>query len=405
MAPFRAYLERGSVVTKQSVRVACQGAATRSPTALRMTVARAWRGHPDRTERNDARMSDLPADRQSLEQRLAAGPVVCAEGYLFELERRGYLQAGAFVPEVVLEHPDVVAQLHRDFVHAGSDVCLAFTYYGHRAKLREIGLEDVLEPLNRGALRIARKVAEESGTLLAGNICNTNVYDPDAPETLDAARAMFEEQVAWAAAEGADAIVAETFSYTGEALMALEAIRAAELPAVVTMAMHRDALTRDGDNMAEACQKLEQAGADVVGLNCIRGPATMLEPLREIRRAVSVPIAALPVPYRTDQREPTFQSLTDRNCSCELPDGQPFPVALDPLSCNRYEIAQFAREAHAIGVNWIGLCCGAQPHHIRAMAEALGKQPPASRYSPDMSKHAFLGRYARAKNKAYAGNL
>ena len=75
------------------------------------------------------------AEKQGLLERLAPGPVICAEGYLFEFERRGYLQAGAFVPEVVLEHPDMVAGLHRDFVHAGSDVVEAFTYYAHREKL------------------------------------------------------------------------------------------------------------------------------------------------------------------------------------------------------------------------------------------------------------------------------
>src|SRR6201746_50549 len=93
---------------------------------------------------------------QALLDRLASGPVLCAEGYLFELERRGYLQAGAFVPEVVLEHPEVVAGLHRDFVHAGSDVVEAFTYYAHREKLRLIGREDDLEPMNRQALALAR---------------------------------------------------------------------------------------------------------------------------------------------------------------------------------------------------------------------------------------------------------
>ena len=74
-------------------------------------------------------------------QRLDTGPVICAEGYVFELERRGYLQAGAFVPEVVLDHPEAVMQLHRDFVHAGSDVVEALTYYAHREKLRVIGRE------------------------------------------------------------------------------------------------------------------------------------------------------------------------------------------------------------------------------------------------------------------------
>src|SRR6188508_1247509 len=104
-------------------------------------------------------MSTTAANRSTLLQRLDAGPVVCAEGYLFELERRGYLQAGAYVPEVVLEHPEVVAGLHRELVHAGSDVVEAFTYYGHREKLRLIGKEHLLEELNRQALAIAAEVA------------------------------------------------------------------------------------------------------------------------------------------------------------------------------------------------------------------------------------------------------
>src|ERR1700732_3090905 len=94
--------------------------------------------------------------------RLRQDSVICAEGYLFECERRGYLQAGAYVPEVVLDHPEVVAQLHREFVRAGSDVVEAFTYYGHRAKLRLIGKEDKLEALQRDALGLAKAAAEEA---------------------------------------------------------------------------------------------------------------------------------------------------------------------------------------------------------------------------------------------------
>src|ERR1700716_2343877 len=124
--------------------------------------------------------------------RLKNGAVICAEGYVFELERRGYLQAGAFVPEVVLEHPEVVAQLHRDFVHAGSDVVEALTYYAHREKLRIIGREKDLEPINRRALDIAKPVAAESGAFFAGDICNTNVYDPADAASHKAVRAMFE---------------------------------------------------------------------------------------------------------------------------------------------------------------------------------------------------------------------
>ena len=332
-----------------------------------------------------------------LHERLARGPILCAEGYLFELERRGYLQAGAYVPEVVLDRPEVVDQLHREFVHAGSDVVEAFTYYGHREKLRLIGKEDLLEPLNRDALEIAARVARETGTLLAGDVCNTNLWT-DEPASQRAVRAMFDEQVAWAAEAGVDFVIAETFQFAGEALLATEAIRAAGLEAVVTLAIHRDPVTREGWTPEEACRRLADAGAAVVGLNCIRGPQTMLPLLGAIRAAVDVPVAALPVPYHTHAGEPTFQSLGG---------GGAFPVALDPFTSTRYDVADFARDALALGVDYLGLCCGAAPHHIRAMAEAMGRRPPASRYSPDMSKHAYLGTdpSLQAENLAFAERL
>jgi betaine-homocysteine S-methyltransferase len=337
-----------------------------------------------------------------LPEMLERGPVICAEGYLFECERRGYLQAGAFVPEVVLDHPEVVEGLHREFVHAGSDVVEAFTYYGHRQKLRVIGKEDILEPLNRQALSLAARVARETGTLLAGNLCNTNIYEPETPAAREV-RAAFEEQVTWAAEAGADMIIAETFSWLGEALLALEAIRVTGLPAVVTFAVHKDGRIRDGISPEDACRRAEQAGATVVGLNCTRGPRTMMPVLERVREAVSCHVAALPVPYRTTEAEPTMQALRDPERDGE----QAFPTGLDPYTCTRHELAEFAARALALGVRYLGVCCGAGPHHIRAVAEAAGKVPPASRYSPDMTKHSFLGsdpRIARAYRE-YAGNL
>lgn len=349
----------------------------------------------------------MSAANGGLMERLGKGPVICAEGYLFELERRGYLQAGAYVPEVVLEHPEVVAQLHREFVRAGSDIVEAFTYYAHREKLRIIGRETDLEPINRQALETAKQVADDSGTLLAGNICNTNVFEPGDAEAAKACRAMFDEQIAWAMDYDPDLIVGETYGFTAEALIALEAIKTTGKPAVVTLALHRDNVTRDGDSPVEACKKLEDAGAQVVGLNCARGPWTMLQAVKDIRAAVSCHVAALPVPFRTDDTHPTFQSLVDEDCPCEIPHERPFPVALDPFTCNRYELGAFAKECHQAGVNYLGVCCGAAPHHIRSVAEALGRQPEASRFSPDMSKHYALGSDPSLKqsNKDYTKNL
>ena len=328
--------------------------------------------------------------KPGLIERMASGPIICAEGYLFELERRGYLQAGAFVPDVVVDHPDVVAQLHREFLRAGSDVIEALTYYTHREKLRVIGREHDLEMINREAIRLARDVAGEGDALIAGNICNTNVYVPGDAGSEASVRRMFEEQVRWAVDAGVDFVIAETLPYMGEALLALDVIKKAGTVAVVTLEIRERGGMIEGQTPAEACRRLRDAGADVVGLNCARGPDTMLPLLSEIRAAVQGPIAALPVPYRTTGREPAFQTLSDPSAS-EAPLGLPFPTALAPFTCNRYEVADFTRKAIDLGVTYLGLCCGAGPHHVRAMAEALGRRPPASRYSQDMSKHYALG--------------
>ena len=195
---------------------------------------------------------------------------------------------------------------------------------------------------------------------------------------------MYRDQVRWAAEEGADFILSETNDYVGEALIGLEVIREYGLPSVVTFASSEDR-TIDGFSFEEACKRLEDAGADVVGLNCSRGPATMLPLLERVRAAVSCPIAGQPVPYRTTPAQTTFQALRDDA------GRRVFPIALDPFTCTRFDMADFAVAARDIGVRFIGICCGGAPHHVRAMAEALGRTVPASRYSPDLSLHPVLG--------------
>ena len=117
----------------------------------------------------------------TLVQRLKKGPLLVAEGFIFELERACLLQAGAFVPSVVLENPEAVRQLTDRFIEAGSDVSLALTYYTNEDKLRRAGLEGKLEDINKAALRIAREAASDAHRrfgweyLVAGNVCNTYV--------------------------------------------------------------------------------------------------------------------------------------------------------------------------------------------------------------------------------------
>lgn len=135
-------------------------------------------------------------------ERLADGVLIGAEGYVFELERRGYIKAGPYVPEVILDDPDALRQLHREFLRAGADVMVALTYYAHREKLKDVGRDGQLEELNRQAVRIANEIAAEGGALVAGNICNTWSFDPADPVKSGAVvRDQYLEQLTWAVDE------------------------------------------------------------------------------------------------------------------------------------------------------------------------------------------------------------
>src|SRR5438445_12541142 len=111
-------------------------------------------------------------------ERLKTDVVIGAEGYVFELERRGYIKAGPYVPEVVLDFPDALRELHREFLRAGADVMLALTYYAQRGTLKDVGREDDLEAMNRQAARLANASTREGEALAGGSICNTWGYDP-----------------------------------------------------------------------------------------------------------------------------------------------------------------------------------------------------------------------------------
>ena len=335
-------------------------------------------------------------NKKNLLEKLNIGPVICAEGFLFEIEKRGYMSSGEFVPMVALEHPEVLENLHKEFQHAGSDVVQAFTYNGHREKMRVIGKEELLEPLNRSALKIAKKVSQNplgnENILMAGNISNSNIWKQDDKKLQLEVEKMFNEMVDWALDEGADMLIGETFYYAEEAYKALKVMRQTGLPSVITIAPMGENIMRDGISIVDTCKELEQQGGEVVGMNCHRGPATMMPYIKEIRKAVKCHVAALPINYRTTNENPTFLNLPDNNdCECPSPHKRPFPTALDPMQCNRYEIGNFAKEAFNMGVNYLGVCCGANPMLIREVAEAVGLKVPASKYRENMANHYMFG--------------
>ncbi len=316
--------------------------------------------------------------KKGILERLAAGPVLGDGGYLLELERRGYVKAGPFTPEVAIEAPEALRQLQIEFLRAGSEVLQTCTFYATEEKLRTAGYAGEVEQINRAAVRVAREVAGEQA-LVAGNLSLTWQYEPGKPSSKERVLDLFRQQVALQKEEGVDFFIAETFLFVGEALLALRAIKEAGLPAMITLNFKMPPLSFEGTSPAECARMLEANGADIVGTNCGREPSRMLPIAVEMRNAVKCHVAAQPAGFRSTDVIPHFMGLPE------------FPLALDPLQLTRGEMADFARQARDSGIGFIGACCGVVGCHIRSMAEALGRTTLASAKSPDLTIHPVLG--------------
>src|SRR5215467_2631646 len=339
----------------------------------------------DRSRRNTNTLtinSGASMKKKGILERLKEGPVLGDGGYLLELEKRGWVRAGPFTPEVALTYPDALRELHIEFREAGAEVLQALTFYASRDKLATVGLEDRLEELNRSAVRVAREVAGDQ-CLVAGNLSLTWMYEPGSPAAADKVRKTFDEQLAVQCGEGVDFIIGETFSWLGEALIAVERAKKTGLPVMVTICFENKDETAEGKSAAEAAKALVDAGADIIGMNCLRPPEHMLASLEQMRKAVpNAFLAAQPVAYHTPADKPDFTSLPQ------------FPFELDPLQLSRKEMAAYAQRAKDIGINYIGACCGAVATHIREMARVLGKLPAEERpwkldYEKPMSAYEY----------------
>jgi betaine-homocysteine S-methyltransferase len=300
---------------------------------------------------------------EGLLERLARGPVLGDGGYLLELEKRGYVQAGPFTPEVSITEPAALAELHREFLRAGAEVLQALTFYASEEKLATVGLAGRVDDINRAAVQVARSVAREGDALVAGNLSLTWAYDPADPASADRVRALFDRQLDVQVGEGIDLIIGETFSYVGEALIALERAKETGLPVVITMSFEdSEPRAYEGDSVGECARRLVDAGADVVGINCLRDPERTLPLIAQMRAAVpGAYLATQPVAYRVTDERPDFTAAPE------------FPFALEHLTLSRAEMADYAVRARDLGVGLIGSCCGSVANHVRAMAKALGK--------------------------------
>src|SRR6185436_6658102 len=178
---------------------------------------------------------------------LKAETVLGDGGYLIELERRGYVDSGSrrekvgtgkgsgqFTPEVAIEHPEALRELHREFLRAGAQVLQALTFFGTREKLSRAGYGSQTERINAAAVKIAKEVADGQA-LVAGSVSRTQLLEREGMESLGKSRDHLAEQIRLLQAAGVDFLILETFFHLAEMKVALECASAAGLPAVATM--------------------------------------------------------------------------------------------------------------------------------------------------------------------------
>lgn len=310
---------------------------------------------------------------ESILDRIAKQGIVLGDGgYLLELERRGWVDSGSgrekvgtgkgsgqFTPEVAIENPEALRELHREFLNAGSQILQALTFFGTREKLNRAGYGEQTEVINAAAVRIAREVAG-SKALVAGSVSRTQLFEREGRSTANHVRDLLTEQIRLLAEAKVDFLILETFFHLEEMLIALECAEASGLPIVATMTF-RPKLTEcsDGHSPADCARAMVDKGASVVGANCEQEPERMLTIIREMRKAVSVPIAAQPAAFRTTNAMPCFTRLPQ------------FPDELEAIQLARSSFERFAEKAKSEGIQFLGGCCGCNAAYIHAFARGL----------------------------------
>jgi len=338
-------------------------------------------GHSNHSPDSKWYLAMAPTKKNLLE-RLEAGPVIGDGGYVFQMEKRGYVKAGPWTPEAVVEHPEAVKQLSREFLRAGSDVIQAFTFYASEDKLKNRGNYAAstigVEKINRTASRLAKEVAAEGGALTLGGISQCPSYLSNHGKT--AVQAEFRKQIKVFVEEDLDFLLCEYFEHIEEMEWAIETCRETDKIVVASMA-----IGPEGDlhhrTAGECAVRMAKAGAHVVGVNCHFDPFKSLECLKEMKAALTAEglsphLICQPLCYHTPD--------AGRQGFIDLPE---FPFALEGRICTRFDCHRYAREAYELGVRYIGGCCGFEAYHIRAVAEELAEErgglPPSSeKHSP-----------------------
>ena len=287
--------------------------------------------------------------REAFRELVKKGPVLLDGATGTNLQKAG-MPVGVCPEQWILENSEVLTDLQKQYVEAGTDILFAPTFTASRIKLKEYGLEDHLEEINRKLVALSKEAAKGTNALVAGDLTMTGeqlypLGDLMFEDLVD----VYKEQAKIIAEAGADLFVVETMMSLQECRAAVLAIReVCDLPVMVSLTYNEDGRTLYGTDPVTAVVVMQSLGADAVGMNCSTGPEAMLEPIAKMAEYAAIPLLAKP------------------NAGMpELIDGQTV------FNVEPEEFAEVGKKLVEEGAAIIGGCCGTTPEHIRALKEAV----------------------------------
>ena len=288
--------------------------------------------------------------RQEFDKMTQEG-VVLLDGATGSNLMKAGLPRGVSAEQWVTEHPDVLQELQRAYVEAGSKIVYAPTFAANRISLANFGLESQVEQLNTRLVKISRE-AVEGRAFVAGDLTTTGqLMEPKGDMTYEKLYHAYQEQVRALADAGADLLVAETMLSVEETIVALDAAQSVcQLPVMCTLSLEADGTAMYGGSAVEAVVSLQEMGAAAVGLNCSVGPDQLESVVRNMKEAATVPVIAKPnagMPSINEKGEAVY-------------------------SMNEDDFARYTKILVEAGAGIVGGCCGTTPDYIRKLAQILG---------------------------------
>lgn len=282
--------------------------------------------------------------------RLCASKTVILDGATgSNLIARG-MPRGVCTEQWVSENPQILLQLQREYVAAGSDIIYASTFSANRYSLARAGLQDQVEELNTKLVRLSKKAADGKA-LVAGDMTTTGVpLEPDGTMEYGTLFEIYSEQADALARAGADLLVVETMLGVEETTVALEAAHeVCDLPVMCSLSVEADGSAYFGGNCVDAIEVLQELGADAAGINCSCGPEQLVSLTRNMKQIAAIPLLIKPnagMPMISDQGE-----------------------AIYPMGPE--EFAEHMMRLVDAGANLIGGCCGTSPEFIAALKNRI----------------------------------